>query len=283
VKAANFAIVQPKTLDDAIAIFQTHGDLAVPMAGGQSLLAAMNLRLARPEILVDITGIEAFRGIRLEGDDLVIGALTTHAEVLRSDLVAQHVPLLSAAAPHIAHVAIRNRGTIGGSLANADPAAELPTCILALGATIRVAGIGGRREVAAPEFFKGTYETALATGELIVEVAIPVRSSTQIMVFDELCRRHGDFALVSLAAVLDVHDKHIKAARLVYGGCADRPMAAARTGEMLVGCSLPLASLSGLAESLATDLEIFDSPGVRASTRLKMATTLTERRLGELM
>jgi carbon-monoxide dehydrogenase medium subunit len=282
VKSANFAIVKPRTLDDAIAILEAHGDLAVPIAGGQSLLAAMNLRLARPEILVDITGIEAFRGIRLEGDDLVIGALTTHAEVLRSDLVKQHVPLLSTAAPHIAHVAIRNRGTIGGSLANADPAAEWPTCVLALEATIRVAGIGGEREIAAAAFFKGTYETELTTGELIVGVAFPVRRPTQVVLFDELCRRHGDFALVSLAAVLDVHDKHIKAARLVYGGCADRPMAASGAAEMLVGRSLPLTSFPGLAGSLETDLEIFDTPGVRASTRLKMATTLTERRLGEL-
>ena len=281
-KAANFAIVKPRTLDEAIAILDREGDRAVLLAGGQSLLAAMNLRLARPEILVDITGLDACRGIRLEGDRLVIGALTTHADVLRSDLVRRHVPLLSAAAPHIAHVAIRNRGTIGGSLGNADPAAELPTCALALGATIRLAGAAGRREAAAADFFKGTYETDVSSGELIVSVAFPLRTESQIVVFDELCRRHGDFALVSLAAVLEVHDKRIEAARLVYGGCADRPIAATRTERMLVGREIPVASFQGMAESLERDLDILDSPGVRASTRLKMATTMTTRRLGEL-
>ena len=163
-KAAAFDYVKPRSLDQVLSLLQEHGDDARLLAGGQTLMATLNMRLSEPRLVIDITGIEALRGISVQGNVLRIGALATHSEIEHSPLVARHAPLLKAAAPHIAHRAIRNSGTWGGSIAYADPAAEWPTCLLALGGTVVARGPDGERRIAADDFFQGLYATALEQG-----------------------------------------------------------------------------------------------------------------------
>ncbi len=203
-KAPSFDYVRAASTAEVFALLQRHGDAARVLAGGQTLIATLNMRLSEPALLIDIGGLDALRGITLAaggaGNVLRIGALTTHAEIERSVLVADHAPLLAQAVPHIAHPAIRNRGTLGGSLAYADPAAEWPACVLALGATLVVAGAQGERRIAADDFFTGLFTTAMAGNELLVACELPVRAPDERHAFDELARRHGDYAIAGLAA-----------------------------------------------------------------------------------
>jgi aerobic carbon-monoxide dehydrogenase medium subunit len=173
-KAAAFAYARATSVVNALELLAEHGDKAKVLSGGQSLMPAMNLRLVSPELIVDIGEPTELRGIAVRGDVLTIGALTRHVDLQKSPEIATHAPLLADAIVHVAHPAIRNRGTIGGSLANADPASELPACMIALGATIIVRGPGGERRVAAQEFFTGIYETTLMPQELLVAVELPV-------------------------------------------------------------------------------------------------------------
>ena len=275
-KAPNFAYVKPATLDDALDLLAAHAG-AVPLAGGQSLMATLNLRLSTPDLLVDIGGLDELRGIRLEGDAVYIGALTTHAEVAASPVVRQHLPLIAEAVRHVGHIAIRNRGTFGGSLAYADPAAELPACSVALDATLMIAGRAGRRQVAAAKFYKGLFDTALSAGELIVGVRLLKQKPMQKWGFSELSRRHGDFALAGLAAVATQDGDRISAARLVYIGCTDRAKLAQGVARRLHGERLPLGDCGWLSGAIAADLDPVDTPGLSASTKVQLATTLTRR------
>src|ERR1700742_5205435 len=167
-KAAAFAYARANSVDDALALLAAHGDAAKVLSGGQSLMPAMNLRLISPELLVDISDLGELRGIELNGAKLRIGALTRHVDLLNSPEIAAYAPLLTEAIAHVAHPAIRNRGTLGGSLAHADPAAELPACMLALDATVVMRGGNGERRIAAADFFQGIFQTALSAEELLV-------------------------------------------------------------------------------------------------------------------
>lgn len=171
------------------------------LAGGQSLVAAMNMRLTEGEMLIDISRLDALRGIREDGNFLRIGALTRHAEVGSDPLVAAHAPLLRDAVDHIAHAAIRNRGTIGGAVAHADPAAEFPACILALGARLHVEGPDGARTIEAGEFFEDMFTTAIADGEILTALSVPKAEAGERQVLEELARRSGDYALAGLCLV----------------------------------------------------------------------------------
>ena len=207
-KAPDFAYAKPATLAEALDLLARPG--AKALAGGQSLIPSLNMRLSAPELLVDIGGLPGLSGISAQGGAVRIGALATHAEIGQSELVAREVPLLAKAVPHVAHAAIRNRGTLGGSLANADPAAEYPACAVALEAVIHVAGKSGSRQVRATDFFKGLFETALKEGELITAVDFPAAKAGDRSVFLELARRHGDYAIVGLA----VHNRRFVAPAL---------------------------------------------------------------------
>ena len=173
-KAAAFDYTRASSVEQAIDLLREHAPSAQILAGGQSLMAMMNLRLAQPGILIDIGGIQALKSIAVQGKVLRIGALVTHHAVMQSDLVAKHVPLLAQAVPHVAHLAIRNVGTIGGSLALADPAAEYPAVALALKATIVAQGPKGERRIAIDDYFQGLYQTALQSDELLVAVEFPL-------------------------------------------------------------------------------------------------------------
>ena len=202
-KAAAFDYVKPKALSDALSLLEQGGDDARLIAGGQTLLATLNMRLSEPSILIDITDLEELKGISVVGDKLRIGALVTHTEIEDSDLVAKHAPLLKAAAPHIAHRAIRNLGTWGGSLAYGDPAAEWPACSLSLQATMVIHGPAGERKISAKDFFIDLYTTSLEPDEILIATEISLANSHQVFYFHELARRHGDYAVAGLAAVAE--------------------------------------------------------------------------------
>jgi len=194
-KASAFSYARATSVVNAIELLVMHGDGAKVLSGGQSLMPAMNLRLISPELIVDICDIEELRGIAVTGDVVRIGALTRHVDLLNSPEIAAHLPLLTEAIAHVAHPAIRNRGTIGGSLAHADPAAELPACMVALNATIVVRGPTGERRIPARDFFTGIYETVLSSDELLVAVELPVAPRNSVHFFCEFARRHGDYAI----------------------------------------------------------------------------------------
>src|SRR5476649_219604 len=199
-KAAAFSYARATSVVNALELLAAHGDGAKVLSGGQSLMPAMNLRLISPELIVDVSEIAELRGILVSGDVLTIGALTRHADLLQSPDIAAHAPLLTEAIAHVAHPAVRNRGTIGGSLAHADPASELPACMLALNATILVSGPAGERRIAAQDFFTGIYQTVLSAQELLIAVELPVARKNSAHFFQEFARRHGDYAIVGLAA-----------------------------------------------------------------------------------
>src|SRR5215510_9803592 len=226
VKAPRFHYVRAESVDEAIRLLAQHGDEARILAGGQSLMPTLNMRLSQPKVLIDINRIDALKGISIDGGMVRIGALTRHVEVINSPLIASHLPLIAEVMPHVAHVAVRNRGTFGGSIALADPAGELPACVLALAATVVLESVRGRRAIAADDFFTGLYETARASDEILVEVLLPAQLPADVSVFMELARRYGDFALAGIACRARITRHVMSDARLVYFGSEARPMLA---------------------------------------------------------
>jgi aerobic carbon-monoxide dehydrogenase medium subunit len=278
-KAPNFGYVRPRCLAEALEVLGQHAGSAMPLAGGQSLLAALNMRLSAPQLLVDISELNELKAVDEAGDTVRIGALVRHCELLRSPLIARCLPLVSEAASHIGHVAIRNRGTIGGSLANADPAAELPACAVVLGGSLILACQAGRREIPASEFFTGLMETTLRPNELIIEVRLPKQDPSRRWGFLEINRRRGDFAIVGLAGFARITDGRVNDADLVYFGCSDRPKRATRVSAALEGRELAHFETERLMDAVGEDLQVFDSPGWKASTKVYLAAVLTQRLL----
>ena len=276
-KAPAFAYAKPRALEDAFDLLERHGESARVIAGGQSLVAMLNLRVASPDLLVDITGIHDLDRIAVSGGKLHLGALATHRDIERSAAVAQHCPLLAQAAPHIAHVAIRNSGTIGGSIALADPAAEWPACCLALDATFRLVSRRDERYVKARDFFKGLYETALKPGELLVEIEIPLLPGYR-SAFLELSRRHGDYAIVGVAAMAKVDGGKLRDLRLAFLGAGTTPILARKTMQALEG-NAPSKDLSA---TLKQDLAPIADHDNTAETKLHLANVLAGRALAQL-
>lgn len=266
-KASAFDYIRADTVAEAVALLGRHGDTAKLLAGGQSLLPALNLRLSAPALLIDIGRIAALRGIAVAGDVLRIGATVTHAELLASPEIARHAPLLARAVAHVAHPAIRSRGTMGGSLANADPAAELPACALALGARILVEGPSGPRALAAEDFFTGLFETAMTPDEVLTAIEIDLAPDAA-WGFEELSRRSGDYAIVGLAA-----HRTRGAPRLAYFAVGTRAVLAPHAAEAL-GRGEDLARAEA---ALADDLEPHDDPQASAAMRLHLARVLLRR------
>ena len=275
-KAAAFAYARATSVSSPLELLGAHGDKAKVLSGGQSLMPAMNLRLISPELIVDIGEIAELRGMAVTGDILSIGALMRHADLLRSPEIAACAPLLKEAIAHIAHPAIRNRGTIGGSLAHADPASELPACMLALNATIIIKGQAGERRIAAREFFTGIYETALSAQELLVGVELPVAPKNSVHFFHEFARRQGDYAIAGLAAQAIVQGDVIADLRLAFFAVGDRPILA-KAAQMLVGVNVTPATLSEASAALGEELDPYDDQQASASMRRHLAKVLTAR------
>ena len=276
-KAPRFAYARPASTAEALALLEEHGDDARVLAGGQSLVPILNFRLAAPKVLVDINRIAALSGIKVTRNHIRIGALTRHAELERSADIARHLPIVAAAMPHIAHPAIRNRGTFGGSCALGDPAAELPACAIALGATFIVAGMKGERRIPAQDFFKGLYATALKAGELLVAAEFPLPKPGYASAFGELARRHGDYAMVGVAAHGSTQGKKFSDMRVVFFGVADRPQRAAQLERALdsqpATAKAIAAALAGLDADLSPRADFHGS----AATKLHLAKVLAAR------
>src|ERR1700675_3577204 len=275
-KAAAFSYARATSVVNALELLVAHGDKAKVLSGGQSLMPAMNLRLISPELIVDIGELAELRGIALRGDVLVVGALTRHVDLANSPEIAAHVPLLTEAIAHVAHPAIRNRGTLGGSLAHADPASELPACMLALHATIVVRDQAGERRIAAKDFITGIYETALSAQELLVAVELPLAQKSSAHFFCEFARRHGDYAIAGLAAQAIVEGDVFTDLRLVFFAMGDRPISA-KAAEKLVNVAVTPAALSDASAALAEELEPHEDQQASASMRRHLAKVLLAR------
>jgi carbon-monoxide dehydrogenase medium subunit len=279
-KPAAFEYHDPRTTDEALALLAEYGDEAKALAGGQSLVPLMNFRLARPARLVDLNLIAELSYLRVEQGALCIGAMARQRELERAPLVAEGWPLLAEATRYIGHAQIRNRGTVGGSLAHADPAAELPAVMAALDAELVIQGRDSARTVRSEEFFLSYLTTALTPDELLVETRVPALPPRTGWAFVEVSRRHGDFALVGVAALLTVDaGGTIGAARLAFTGAAPTPLRAARAEALLVGerPAEPLFREAGLVAS--ADLEPEDDLHASADYRREVGGVLARRAL----
>jgi carbon-monoxide dehydrogenase medium subunit len=225
----------PRTVSEAVELLAEHLDQASVLAGGQSLIPLLALRLARPAVLIDINGVDGLSGVSATDGSVGIGAMTREYVAEESAVIADAVPLLAAALPLIGHEAIRNRGTIGGSLAHADPSAELPAVALALDAEFVVRGRSGMRVIPAADWFEGYLTTSRRPDELLVQVRFPAAGRGTGISFQEVARRHGDFAVVGLAVSLTLSDGAIGDARLAFAGVSDVPVRAFGAEDLLVG------------------------------------------------
>jgi len=280
-KPAPFAYHRPATLDEALVLLAEHGGEAKPLAGGQSLIPAMNFRLARPAVLVDLNRVAELGYVRAGRDGLDIGAMTRQRAVERSDAVRSAAPLLAEAMPFIAHPQIRNRGTVGGSLAHADPAAELPAVMLALEARFRARGPQGERWIPAGEFFTGILETALGPDELLLEVAVPKSPARTGYAFAELARRRGDYALVGVAARVTLDRRgRCQAARITLFSVGDGPVLAAAAAATLDGQEPSPEAMRAAADAAAQrDIDPPSDIHASAAYRRRLAAVLTRRAL----
>ncbi len=273
-KPAPFAYAKATSVADAVRL------LAEPeaklLAGGQSLMATLNMRLSSPKLLIDLNGVGELSEISVSGGFVRIGALTRYVAAQRSSDIAMHAPLMALALPHIGHAAIRNRGTVGGSIAFADPAAELPACLLALGGEVEIAGANGTRSVKADDFFKGLFETALGTNEVLTAIRVPAATAETRIGFAELSRRHGDYAMVGLAANARADGGRLADVRLAYFGVGATPVRAR-------GAEAALADGDLDAAVHALDLSPHDDVQADAATKRHLAGVLLRRVAKQLM
>jgi carbon-monoxide dehydrogenase medium subunit len=281
-KAKAFSYLRARTIEEALAAHSQAGDDARFIAGGQSLVPTLALRLQAPKLLIDITHLAELRGIRREGESLRIGALTRHCEVMGERLIAEFAPLLRAAAPFVAHPAIRNRGTLGGSIALADPAAEFPAMVLALDAEIEITGLSGVRRVKADDFFVDLFETALAPGELVTAIHVPLFKANQKIAFDELARRRGDYALVGCGMIATFDGAKIETIRIAFFAVGHVPTRARTAEAVLPGHALDAARIAAAQAVLEQDLAPPDSDEAPPAMRLHLARVLLGRLLGRI-
>jgi aerobic carbon-monoxide dehydrogenase medium subunit len=259
-KPPPFRYVAARSLAQALALKAEHGDEARFLAGGQSLVPTMNFRLTQPAMLIDINPLDELAGLRVaEGGRLRVGALTRYRMLERDPATARQLPLVHEALPHIAHPQIRSRGTIGGNLAHADPASEMPAIVVALGGRIRAQSVEGERWIAAPEFFVGALSTALASDEMLTEVELPVASPRSGSCFMEVARRRGDFAIIGVAVTLRLEeDGRCGEARIALCNAADAPVFAAQASQSLVGREIDAPEID---EAAALVRRAVDPPG----------------------
>jgi aerobic carbon-monoxide dehydrogenase medium subunit len=277
-KSPQFDYLKAKSLAEVFALMGEHGDEARILAGGQTLLATLNMRLSEPRLLIDINGLEELKGIAVVGNKLRIGALETHSAIEGSKLIAERVPMLAQAAPHIAHRAIRNLGTLGGSLAYADPAAEWPVCALALDAEIVLKSVQGERRVAAKDFFLGLYSTAASQDEVISSCEFPLTHPGELQHFSELARRHGDYAVTGLALRAQRTGAGLSDLRIAYLGLTDRPIRARQAEQLLgQGQAITESLLSAAVKSLSQDIDAMGDLTHQAATKLHIAGVLLRR------
>jgi 6-hydroxypseudooxynicotine dehydrogenase subunit alpha len=280
-KPSPFEYYAPNSIEQALELMREHGDEAKILAGGQSLVPAMNFRIVQPSVLVDVNRVPELEYIRENDSTLFIGAMTRERQLEFDQLLAKRCPLLTEALPFIAHPQIRNRGTIGGSLVNADPAAELPVLMLALNARLKARNTSGERWVDAKDFFVGMFTTALKADEMLVEIELPVMPTRTGWAFMEVAPRAGDYALMGVAALITLDEngkcEHVK---LVYLNAGDGPVDAKESALLLEG-EKPGDKLIDSAAGLASEKEITPYGNVHASPEFQrhLAKVLTQKTL----
>jgi len=276
-KPAPFTYLKPSTVGEALEMLASHGQDVKLLAGGQSLTPMLNLRLARPEVLIDINGLTELAYCKIESGMLCNGALARHADIADSAEVATHFPLISNAYKHVAHRTIRNRGTLCGNLSHADPASEMPAVMLALNAEMCLRSKGGERIVKAADFFEGIYSTALRADEMLTEVRVPLPETKFGYGFEEVSVRQGDYAMALAASALKLDNGKISAAALSFAGVADKALRFEALEKKLIGQSPDDKLFSEIADE-AVDL-IF-TPDESDSDRIyreELIRTLTQR------
>ena len=273
-KPAPFAYKKARTLEEAVALLGEKD--ARLLAGGQSLIATLNMRLSSPSLLIDINGIGGLDGISVKGGMVEIGALARHVQAERSDVVAKNAPLIARAMPHIGHPAIRNRGTLGGSIAFADPAAELPACLLALDGEVEATGPKGKRTIKAQDFFNGLFETALGPQEVLTAIRVPAAAKDTRVGFAELARRHGDYAIVGLAASGRGDGKGLADVRLAFFGVGNTPLRVKKAEAALTAGNIDAAVN-------ALELEPHDDVQATAKVKKHLAGVLLRRVAKQLL
>ena len=281
-KPAAFEYFDPTSIEEALDLLARFGPDAKPLAGGQSLVPLMNFRLAQPKVLVDLARVAALDGIRHDDGRLHIGAMTTHAEVEESEILAGVCPLFPAAARLVGHAQIRSRGTLGGSVAHADPAAEWPMVLVALDAEVHVRGPMGQRSVPAREFFLTYLTTVLEPGELVTAIELRLPPAGHGWSIQEITRRHGDFALVAVAAVVERGaDGSLAHVRLALGGVGGAPVDASSAAEALLGTRPEPGDLGAVAQRVVDMLDPDSDVHAPAEYRREVAGVLCERALAE--
>lgn len=281
-KASAFSYARATSVGNAIELLAANGERAKVLSGGQSLIPAMNLRLLAPELIVDIGALDELRSIAKHEGLLSIGALARHVDLQKAPDVAGYAPLLKEVLAHVAHPAIRNRGTIGGSLAHADPASELPACMIALNATIVVRGPAGERRIPAEEFFVGIYETLLSVRELLVAVEVPLPPSNSAHYFCEFARRQGDYAIAGLAAQAIVENRRLIDFRPVFFGIAGKPVRV-KAAAMLVNKDVTPIALSEALQALGDELDPPEDQQASGAMRRHYAKVLLARCVAALL
>jgi len=278
---ANFDYIRANSVDEAIGLLQTHGMEAKVMAGGHSLLPAMKLRLSAPEKVIDISRISGLRYIREDGDKLAIGATSTHRDIEFSDLVKSKLPLLAEAAATIGDPQVRNAGTIGGSLAHADPAADWPASLLAAQAQIVVKGPGGARTIAAEDFFQGLFETTLADGELITEIRVPFPAANTGAAYKKFEQPASRFAIVGCAAVVTVENGVCSRVRVGFTGAADHAFRDMNVENALTGKAPTAENIAAAAEQAAQGVDLMSDHFASEDYRQHLAKVMAKRALSE--
>jgi aerobic carbon-monoxide dehydrogenase medium subunit len=282
VKARAFKYFRAQSLEEALQAFDEAGGEGCYLAGGQSLVPSLSLRLQAPELLIDISRIEGLTGISRSGNVLRVGALTRHAEMLTSPQIARHAPLLRRAAPFVAHPAIRNMGTFGGTIALADPSAEFPAMTLAMDAEFEIASLAGTRTTKADGFFKGLFDTGLQPGEILTAINIPCFGETDRCVFDELARRRGDYALVGAGIQGTFAQDVVSAIRIAFLSVGPTPLRARHAEAAITGRALSADTISDAQAALGDDLDPEDNEETSASMRMHLARVVLGRLLGRL-
>jgi carbon-monoxide dehydrogenase medium subunit len=266
------------TVEEAIGLLQQYGDEAKVLSGGHSLIPAMKLRLSQPSHLIDIGGVDGLSYIREDDDVVAIGAMTTYSALERSELLRQHFPILPEAAALIADQQVRNRGTIGGSAAHADPAGDLPGVIMALKGTIVVQGPGGKRTISADDFFVGTFETALAPDEIVTEIRFPLPVAKTGSAYEKLANKASHYAIAGCAAVINLHgDGSCASASLVITGAAMQTSRVAAVEGLLVGKQLDATTIADATAHAADGLEVVSDIHGSTEYRRQMCAVVTRR------
>jgi aerobic carbon-monoxide dehydrogenase medium subunit len=281
-KAPNFVYTRPETLEEALALLAGGEGGAQVLAGGQSLIPTLNMRLSSPDTLVDINRIAELGGIVDRDDGIRIGALVRHREVLECAKVARRVPLLALAMPFVAHMAVRNRGTTCGSLALADPSAEMPAVAVTLDARIVLQKQGARRMVAARDFFQGLYETARQDDEMITDVVFPHAADDELFEFAELSRRHGDFATVGVALRARKSGDELNNLDVTIFGSEATPLRSRTAAALILAAGASEQAIKEMAEAIAADMQPIDNHQGRGDTKRKQGAVLVRRALKSL-